>query len=215
MNRKCKLCGYDKADILCSKCRALICENCYDDENDSCLQCSGLYEENPRLRPEHAIIGIYLIASIILTSSIILFPKLGTRIILFPFTFEGLNGVTAIMASIIFFVLFTLPSIIPFYLNYHYSRHYVWGDSLFSLNENNSKTNTVTETVDYMITSEVPQKLKDSIDIYDNDTELVIKSISDKRFIKVYPLPENHTVDSLQYEFEGDFLLLKVSLKRR
>ena len=71
-----------------------------------------------------------------------------------------------------------------------------------------------TESLEYMITTEIPGGLKDSIYLEEDDDSIILMSSKDTNFVKTYNLPEDYHVDEVESEFEGSFLLVRVRLTR-
>ncbi|MCJ7572868.1 hypothetical protein MUO93_01205, partial [Candidatus Bathyarchaeota archaeon] len=49
-SRRCSVCGRDDADILCSKCRRFVCEDCYNEQEDACVRCSPVAKRSMPVR---------------------------------------------------------------------------------------------------------------------------------------------------------------------
>jgi hypothetical protein len=216
VDKKCGICGRDNVDILCSKCGTFICERCYDPETDTCIRCSGKQVKKPS--SENRILqlvgGAMLVMMGLFVSSFAFIPLTNAKIVVFPFMFENLNSVTAVLMSLMFFCMFAVTSLLPFYFTLRRNRLFDWDEGIYTLQESHGSGSNVTETVEYMITTEVPEKLKETIYIEDNLDEVVLRSEKDPGFLKSYNIPDSYIIDSVESAYEDGFLLLKVKLVR-
>ncbi len=216
MDKKCGICGRDNVDILCSKCGTFICERCYDPENDSCIKCSG--KQIKKMSNEKQV--LYLVGGALLmmvglfVTSFAFIPLTNAKIVVFPFMFENVNSVTAVLMSLMFFCMFAVTSLLPFYLTLRRSRIYDWDEGIYTLQESHGSSSNVTETVEYIITTEIPDKLKETIYIEDNLDEVILRSERDPNFLKSYNIPDSYIIDSVESAYEDSFLLLKIKLVR-
>jgi hypothetical protein len=216
MDKKCEICGRPNVDILCSKCGKFICEKCYDPETDTCTKCSGKYVK--RVNPEKQILmlvgGAILIMMGLFVASFAFIPLTGATIVIFPMVFENVNSITAVLMSLMFFCMFAVTSLLPFYFTLRRSSNFEWDEGIYTLQESRGSSSNITETIEYMITTEIPEKLKDTIYIEDNLDEIVLKSEKDTGFQKVYNIPDSYIIDSVESAYEDTFLLLKIKLVR-
>jgi hypothetical protein len=65
-----------------------------------------------------------------------------------------------------------------------------------------------------MITTEVPQRLKGSIYIEEDDERLRLLSTRDNGFVREYDIPSNCLVDDVESDYEDSYLLIKVRLRK-
>ena len=216
MDKKCGICGRDDVDILCSKCGTFICERCYDPETDTCIRCSGKQVNKPssESRILQLVGGAILVMMGLFVSSFAFIPLTNAKIVIFPFMFENVNSVTAVLMSLMFFCMFAVTSLLPFYFTLRRNRLFDWDEGIYTLQESHGSGSNVTETVEYMITTEVPEKLKETIYIEDNLDEVVLRSEKDPGFLKSYNIPDSYIIDSVESAYEDGFLLLKVKLVR-
>lgn len=216
MDRRCGICGRPNVDILCSKCGTFICERCYDPEYDTCIKCSG--KQRSRMSGEKRVLylvgGALLVMMGLFISSFAFIPLSGARIVVFPFLFENVSGVTAVLMSLMFFSMFAVVSLLPLYLTLRRNMIYDWDEGIYTLQESRGSSTNITETVEYMITTEIPDTLKDTIYIEDNIDEVILRSEMDPNFQKFYNLPDNYIIDSVESAYEDGFLLLKIKLIR-
>ena len=216
MSRKCSICGKDNADILCSKCGNFVCEQCYDPETDSCARCSGkrYRKASGNSQVLYLVGGGLLIMMGLFVASFAFIPLTGAKIVVFPLMFENVNIVTAVLMSLMFFSMFAVASLLPLYLTLRRNRGFDWSEGIYWLQEGSGSSSNVTETVEYMITTEVPEKLKDTIYIEDNINEVVLMSEKDPGFQKCYNIPDSFIIDSVESAYEDKYLVLKIKLIR-
>lgn len=214
MGKKCGICGRENADILCSKCGTFICERCYDEETDQCVKCSG--KNTSGAAPQNRIIklvgGFMLVMMGLFITSFAFIPLTNAKIVVFPFVFENVNSITAVLMSLMFFTMFAMTSMLPFFISMQRSRIFEWDEGIYTLNENNFSGGNVTETIEYMITTEISESLKDSIFLEDNLNEIVLLSEKDPSFKRIYSIPEPYLIDEVESAYEDAFLVLKVKL---
>jgi hypothetical protein len=214
MDKKCGICGRQNVDILCSKCGTFICERCYDVQVDQCVNCSGkrVRTASSGDRIVKLVSGFMLMMMGIFVMSFAFIPLSEARIVIFPFVFDNVNSVSAMLMSLMFFAMFAMTSMIPFYLSVKRSRMYEWDEGIYTLNENNFSGGNVTETMEYMITTEITESLKNTIYLEDNLNEIVLLSEKDTSFRRTYIIPEPYIIDTVESAYEDQFLVLKVKL---
>lgn len=71
------------------------------------------------------------------------------------------------------------------------------------------------DTTDYLITVYVPEDLNRTLYIESEEDGVKIMSRTDDSFCKTYSLPEGFEFDEYHYEYEENYLLLKIRLKSR
>lgn len=216
MTRKCSICGRDEAEILCNKCHSFICGNCYDVDIDKCINCAGVsimrlkYTQNP----VYLIGGLMLLMFGLMVTTFSLVPLTGARIIFFPFIFENMNNVSTLLMNFMFLAMFSVSSIVPIYLLFRLQGIHTWNDGIYPINDGSVSSGDVTETMEYLITSEIPKDIRESIYIEEGENRITLLSSKDKAFKRTYNFPEYFHVDVVQSDFEDGFLLVKVSLKK-
>jgi len=141
-------------------------------------------------------------------------PQGGATVVFFPFVFNGVGGPVALLISLIFFALFSLSSLLPLYLLLRRNDYTDWDEGLYNLYDSVVSGGNTTESLEYMITTEIPGGLKDSIYLEEDDDSIILMSSKDTNFVKTYNLPEDDHVDEVESEFEGSFLLVRVRLTR-
>ena len=209
------LCGRGGAEILCARCGSIICDRCYDEDADSCVVCSGKRPRNGGLpdRPTLLVAGLALVLLGLMITSWAFIPQ-GGAAVLFPFVFTGAGGTAAMLVSLVFFAVFSLSSLLPLYILLRGNDYTDWDEGLYNLRDSVVSGGGTTESLEYMITTEIPGGLRDSIYLEEDEESITLMSSRDAGFVKRYSLPEDYRVDEVESEFEGSFLLVRVSLKR-
>ena len=131
--------------------------------------------------------------------------------IIFPFVFGNVGGWTAPIITLMFFALFIFSSLFPWYMirragGLANERRVFYGEGPSPVVKN--------DVMEYIITTELPGKLKKSIYIESDEGSIHLKSTQDKGFFRRYLLPQGFEVDEINYNYEGNYLLLKLKLKR-
>ncbi len=216
MGKKCGICGRNNVNILCSKCGTFICDRCYDVEKDQCAKCSGKMTLRSTNNNQLVnLIGGFLLVMIgMFVTSFAFIPLTNARIIIFPFVFENVSSITAVLMSLMLFTMFAVASLLPLFISLQRSKIYEWDEGIYTLNENHFLGGNVTETLEYMITTEIPDALKDTIFLEDNLNEIVLLSEKDNSFNRAYSIPDQFIIDSVESAYEDQFLVLKVKLIR-
>ncbi len=158
--------------------------------------------------------GTTLVMMGILIASFTFIPLTNARIVIFPLMFENVNSVTAILLSLMFFCMFAIMSLLPLYITLRRNGDFEWDEGIYTLQESRGSGGNVTETVEYIITTEIADSLKDTIYIEDNLDEIVLRSEKDPGFQKNYNIPDSFIVDSMESAYEDGYLLLKIKLIR-
>jgi hypothetical protein len=158
--------------------------------------------------------GFMLVLLGLMVTSWAFIPQGGATVVFFPFVFNGVGGPVALLISLIFFTLFSLSSLLPLYLLLKRNDYTDWDEGLYNLHDSVISGGNTTESLEYMITTEIPGGLKDSIYLEEDDDSIILMSSKDTNFVKTYSLPEDYHVDEVESEFEGSFLLVRVRLTR-
>ena len=145
-----------------------------------------------------------------MTIIISLIPLTGARVIIFPFIFEELNALSGLLVMLSFITMFSLPSLLPWYLNQRNNRE--WDSGIYTINDSHANGRNFTEKTKLMITTEIPNKLVETVYFEDDGETLTLLSSKDSGFRKMYPIPENYSVETVQYEYEKNYLILQVNL---
>jgi hypothetical protein len=154
--------------------------------------------------------GMLLIVFGLLITSLA-FVAEGTEgvVVIFPFVFGNIGGWSAVALSIAFLAIFVLTSLLPWILVTRRSGSSFGSGSIgWDLGPRES------EVMEYMITIEVPSRLRSTIYVEGGDGTVLLRSSADESFHRSYRLPEGFEVDEYDHEYEGDYLLLKLKLIR-
>lgn len=216
MARICGICGSQDADILCSRCGRFVCERCYNEPDDACLRCAPRASVNDSTtRRQMLMPGLILLFAGLIVTAMALVPGFSEGegvIIFFPFFVGGVTGWGAALASLLFFAIFFASSLLPLLLS-------MSGRSLggvdggwFPFQSGKMSGVSFVEKTEYIITTELPGNLRESIYFESFDGRFVIKSDRDESFTKSYGLPKGFRVDKVDHEYDDDYLVLKVHL---
>ena len=132
-------------------------------------------------------------------------------VIIFPFVFGNVGGWTAVVFTLTFFALFILSSLIPWYM---IQKRTGIGDGRVAVHLEGRPRGRRTDTMEYLITTELPGRLRRSIYIEADEEAIHLRSTRDEAFLRSYTLPEGFEVDGIDSNYEGNYLLLKLLLKR-
>jgi len=214
MTRKCAVCGRESADILCGACNRFVCEKCFNVDADACIKCVGIPKvgRDMRIRPSLMVAGFGLIMLGLVVMAWAVTPSTAS-FVFFPFFLAGMGRTAAIIISMVFFVLFTLSTLLPVYLTLRRDGYSGWEEGIYTIHDG-TPLGSFYETIEYMITTEIPQGLKGSIYIEEDDDRLKLLSTKDNGFVKVYDIPSNCLVDDVESDYEGSYLLVKVRLRK-
>ena len=132
-------------------------------------------------------------------------------IVIFPFVFGNVGGWALVVFTIMFFTLFIISSILPWYL---ISRRGGLGDEFVTFRREGRPRPRDSDTMEYVITTEIPGRLRNSVYIEAAEEEIHLRSTVDESFHRSYTLPRGFEVDEIDYDYEGGYLVLKLLLKR-
>ena len=152
------------------------------------------------------IMGLLLILLGILTVSIAMIPGEGEGvIILFPFIFR-VSGRLALLLSTLLFIVFAASIILlPWYLI-----------SRGGMDEEVWTPLRRRETTEYIISLRVPRGLRGSLYVeVGEDDEIYIRSTRDPTFERSYRIPAGFDVEDVEFDYEGDYLILRLLLRRK
>lgn len=160
------------------------------------------------------MMGIMLIIVGLIVASMALSPEVaesGGAIIVFPFAFGTVGGGAAALFGIMFFALFILSSLLPWYM---IQRRGGLGDRFSAYQPEEGWRRRGSDTMEYIITTELPGGLMRSIYIESDCDAIHLRSTLDEAFNRSYDLPSGFEVEDIAYNYEGRFLVLKLMLKR-
>jgi len=160
------------------------------------------------------MVGIMLIFVGLVVASMAFAPE-GVEgqgaVVIFPFVFGNMGVGAASVFSLMFFALFILSSLLPWYM---IKRRSSLGDRLVAAHPEERPRCRSLDTMEYLITAELPGRLRRSIYIEADEEAIYLRSAEDEAFLRSYSLPSGFEVDDIDYSYEGSFLLLKLVLKR-
>ncbi len=211
----CEICNKPGADVVCIRCGRVVCELCFHESSELCVDCIPQRKIHTSSRGISSA-GLRLLGSLFIVLGLLImslsFAVGGGEgfIFIFPFLFSGVGGWASIVLTIIFFSVFVATSLLPWFLmtrrrkpGFVFStmrREYVPEES---------------EAMDYVITIDVPTRLRKTIYIESDGYAVHLRSNVDGSFHRSYRLPEGFDMDEYDYEYEGSYLLLRLKLKRR
>jgi uncharacterized protein YacL len=202
-------------DILCSKCGTFICELCYDPDTDKCINCSRIKKRKSNQRQIiYFISGAFLLMIGLFIASFAFIPLTNAKIVVFPLMFENVNSITAVIMSLMFFSMFAITALIPLYYSIAQNRLFDWNEEINTFQKRSNHVSNITETIEYMITTEIPETLKETIYLEDNLGKIILRSDKNPNFQKSYNIPEGFMIESIDSAYEETYLLLKAKLIR-
>lgn len=132
-------------------------------------------------------------------------------VIIFPFVFGNVGRWAAVVFTLTFLALFILSSLLPWYM---IQKRSGIDDGHVAVHREGRPRGRRTDTMEYLITTELPGKLRKGIYIEADEEVIHLRSPQDEAFLRSYTLPEGFEVDEIDYNYEGNYLLLKLLLKR-
>ena len=127
----------------------------------------------------------------------------------FPFIPSSISGAMASIFSIAFLSLFVVMSVLPWYMLM--KRRSV--QPHFEVFRGDMK-DLESEEMEYMITIKIPSGLEKSVYVEESEMGVItIYSHTDSTFHRSYDLPSGYEVEEYKYEYEGDYLVLRLKLK--
>lgn len=215
MREKCAICGREGADILCGRCGKIVCDRCFDEDEEVCISCvnKGLLN-SLNLGGDLLLPGvIVMVIGLMITSLALLSDAIQGEgiVIIFPFVMSGSNGWTAALMTVIFLSILFISTLLPYYLAVNRGGLSTRSEVYYPFYDHAEQ---ITERMEYMITTIIPKRIREKIYIEEGDGEISIKSQGVEIYEKSYELPEGYGVESLDYDYEGEYLLLKLKLIR-
>jgi len=132
-------------------------------------------------------------------------------VIIFPFVFGNVSGGAAIVVTIMFFAFFIISSLLPWYL---LSKRSGFGDRVATFRREGHMQSRDSDTMEYIITTELPMGLRKSIYIEADEEGIHLRSTQGEAFHRSYTLPRGFEVGEFNYDYEGNYLVLKLVLTR-
>jgi hypothetical protein len=216
---RCEICGSPDADALCVRCGRVVCDRCFYGFEELCVECARsriVIAPNVRGSSSSGIssaglrmLGMLFIVFGLMITSMAFMPEDGEGVIvLFPFVIGNVSGTTAAILSLIFLGIFLATSLLPWYMFMRRRRHGAYNSYRWEVGPMES------EVTEYMITIEIPKELKKTVYLEGLGGVIHLRSSLDVSFQRRYSLPEGFEMDDYTYEYDGDYLLLKLKLKR-
>ena len=154
------------------------------------------------------MLGMLFIVLGLMVVSMALVPSEGEGVVvIFPFVFTNVGGWAAVALTLGFLGLFLAISFLPWFL----ASKGVWGRRSGPRNWEHIGS----ETTEYIITIDLPKRLRKTIYIESGEDVVHIRSSADPSFHRSYRLPGGFDIDTYNYEYESNYLLLKLKLMRR
>lgn len=154
-------------------------------------------------------LGIAFIAMGLLVTSMAFVTRGGEGVIvIFPFVFGNVYGLGGVALMLVLACVFMTASMLPFFM---FVRRREYGRTIFLEPEVQLDES---EYTDYFITIEVPARLRNTIYIEGRGSVVNLKSRSDETFNRLYPIPHGFEVEDYGHEFDGDYLVMRLKLKR-
>jgi hypothetical protein len=154
------------------------------------------------------MLGMLFIVLGLMVVSMAFVPSEGEGVVvIFPFVFMNVGGWAAVALTLGFLGLFLTMSFLPWFL----ASRWGWWRRFGPRNWEYSGS----ETTEYIITIDLPKGLRKTIYIESGEGVVHIRSSADPTFHRSYSLPEDFDIDTYNYEYESNYLLLKLKLMRR
>ena len=208
---RCQICGAHDADALCIRCGKVVCERCFDGFKESCHNCVTRVEL--KVSQGVSITGLRMMGFLFVAVGLLLISLAFTQgnsgvIIIFPFLIGNIEGWPALALVLASITLFMVISFIPWVI--FSKRNYDSEYRRMVLEVGNP----VHENTDYIITVDIPTHLRNNIFIEEDEDSIRLKSSVDEDFTRSYPLPDGLEVSEYSYEYQENYLLIKLNLKR-
>jgi len=132
--------------------------------------------------------------------------------IMFPFITGNVSGWVAGLYSLIFFAVVISASMLPWYIHTRAEASRDIGDDLITLQESKMLGGEGYESVEYMITTELPKRLQKSMTIEADEETIYLRSSAEAGFNRSYPIPEGFDLEGIDYDYEEGYIVLKLNL---
>jgi hypothetical protein len=214
----CDICGNQNADIQCSKCGRIVCKYCYFDLDGACINCVRKQTLHKKFATFSSSIpssrlnslGLLLMVLGILIVSISFTPEEGDDIApFFPLNTSNMSRVISSILSVALLSLFVIMLVLPrniFEKRRRFKRHF----DVFSWNTHPRTS----EEIEYMITIKIPSGIENTVYVDEGEMGVIrIYSHIDSTFYRSYDLPSGYEVEGYTFEYDGDYLVIKLKLK--
>jgi hypothetical protein len=110
--------------------------------------------------------------------------------------------------------MFAITALLPLYFSIAINNLFNWNEGVFSPQIRSNHVINITETIEYIITTEIPETLKETIYLEDNLGKIILRSDKNPNFQRSYNIPEGYMIESVDSAYEETYLLLKAKLIR-
>lgn len=230
---KCEICGRTNANLVCSQCGRNVCSDCFHAESRLCNVCINAQkiEQPPTLIRGDIVstfgrllpLGIGLIFAgmiLMMIASILTAPGGGGIFVgIFPFFIGTVSEPVALAITVVFIIISLLVMFLPWILGPRRVLRAVkkmanLKTEDFQLRELEKKGKS--EIEDYLITLKMSGLKEDDIEVRVFNNDLIVQaSKNGEMFRKTYDLPSGYEPKGIGYNYEADFLIIRVSLKRK
>ena len=224
---RCDICGSEGAYFVCSRCGRTVCQECFDYEKGLCIICSKkgsilkVLNSNPSIFLNKTVmLGVALILAgiLLITAASSLYAGGGEgTLIIFPFLVK-ISGTAALILTVIYVAISILMVFLPWIL---ISRRFRAVERLARIEYGSITPHRVIRKTgmikDYILTLKMPGFKSEDISIKVFGSTLNVEACRDGKtvFTREYRLPEGYEAESIKYDFEGDFLIIRLKLNRR
>lgn len=227
---RCEICGGLKAYFVCSRCGRDVCSGCFHPKSCLCSLCANtekigkpsalttgdLFSAFGRLFP----LGIaFIFAGMILTviASILSAPSGGGFVIIFPFFIGTVSETSALAMTVIFIIISLTIMFLPWILGPRRVLRAVERIANLKTEDHQleeAKKEERGEIEDYLITLRMPGFKEDDIRVRILSNDLIVQAFKDGEvFRKTYELPRDFEPRGVKYNYEADFLIIRVTFK--
>lgn len=223
---RCDICGSEGAYFVCSRCGRTVCHECFDYEKGKCIICSekrsilNVLNSNPSIFLNKTVmLGVALILAgiLLMTAASSLYTDDGESIlIIFPFLVK-MNGTATLILTVIYVAISILMVFLPWIL---ISRRFRAAAERLARIEYRSITphrviRKASMIKDYILTLKMPGFKSEDISIKVFRNTLNVEACRDRKtaFTREYRLPEGYEAESITYNFEGGFLIIRLKIK--
>jgi HSP20 family molecular chaperone IbpA len=222
----CKICGSRDASYICARCGGMVCSGCFHPERGLCSICKDLAQKE-RLFSTADLSSIFvklfpmapaLISAgmfLIILASILSLQAGGESVFIFPFFVGTASGTLAVVLTIAVILISVVVMFLPWILGPRRLMRAL--EKIGGMREESTgmmKARGRRGVEDYLITLKMPGYEENNIDIQVFDGDLIVQAYKrGKVFERTYNLPSGFDPTGLEYKYEDDFLIIKVSLK--
>ena len=209
------------------RCGKTVCHECFDYEKGLCIICSdkgsilNVLNSNPSIflnKTDMLGVALILAGILLITAASSLYTGDGeSTLIIFPFLVK-ISGTATLILAVIYVAISILMVFLPWIL---ISRRFrAAAERLARIEYGSITPHRVIRRAgvikDYILTLKMPGFKSEDISIKVFGNTLNVEARRDEKtvFTRGYRLPEGYEAESIKYNFEGDFLIIKLKLKR-